>query len=291
MFHTYHHILLTRYHLTPIQENLRKLVIEMVLATDMKSHFAIQGLFQTKVNHNPAASVKTTPSHSLNHTSNNTLSRGVSNVSAADSSQLPHLTHSPSNSTLVLNPQTSGSGSGALPAAGVASSNSSSSGLLSVPVPPGMVAREQQQTADGTIRVGSSPLVLPSVPERRSSSRRLSLDTGPVLAPAPVPHSRLSLDCGKPPGILSAAAPLSLQSFPSNGSRDGSREALPPVQMHNSFLMKSYRHSHTTRRQTPAPEEDQETISLYLQVRLHNHLLSHVHTSGTEGIKKEQKAV
>jgi hypothetical protein len=32
-----------------LQENLRKQIIEMVLATDMKQHFAIHSMFQTKL--------------------------------------------------------------------------------------------------------------------------------------------------------------------------------------------------------------------------------------------------
>eukprot|EP00877_Chromochloris_zofingiensis_P004948 jgi/Chrzof1/14454/Cz09g03160.t1 len=34
------------------KEGLRKLIIDMVLATDMKQHFAIHGMFQSKLNHN-----------------------------------------------------------------------------------------------------------------------------------------------------------------------------------------------------------------------------------------------
>ena len=253
-----------------MQEQLRKLVIEMVLATDMKSHFAIQGHFQTKVNHNPAGSLKSTPSQSLHHPGTNPVSRGPSTISGADSTQLPHITHSPSNSTLVLNPHTSVCSAGLPPAAAVASGTSSSSNNGSAPmVIPAVEAKEQQHLLlqpDGTLRVGSNPIVLPSVPERfDSGSRRLSLDCN--AAPGVVQHSRLSLDCHRPPGLgIWAAAPASLQSFPSGSSREGSREALPAMQSHSSFLMKSYRHSASSRRQTPAPEEDQETISLYLQV-------------------------
>ncbi len=45
--------------LLPPQESLRKLVIDMVLATDMKQHFAITGNFTSKLNHNISNSART----------------------------------------------------------------------------------------------------------------------------------------------------------------------------------------------------------------------------------------
>jgi len=50
-----------------LQEVLRTSVIEMVLATDMKQHFAIHGMFQAKLNHLANSRTGSSPALATTH--------------------------------------------------------------------------------------------------------------------------------------------------------------------------------------------------------------------------------
>lgn len=116
-----------------LQELLRKLTIEMVLATDMKQHFAISGLFQSKVHllaalsaqqRSSAAATAGNSSCSGSLPSLLTVASGLSASAAAASSgrvDSPSVSASPSRQQLQL---------------ATSLSISSSGGLMSTTLPP-----------------------------------------------------------------------------------------------------------------------------------------------------------
>lgn len=210
-----------------LQEQLRKLIIEMVLATDMKQHFAIHGLFQSKVTHHAQHNATTTRASVSNMASNMTSTSGVLRLGSADSAV--------SNSVgqaAASHPQQHGghhAGPSNLQTEGGASSGSGS-GSSSHPQ-----AHQQQQSGK------------PPIPRTTSN--------GGALLPTPAWTASGDKE-GAPAGPPAASSPNSgpLQSV---SSKDAS--CLSSA----SFLARSLRAAQHTAR---VSQEDEELKSLHLQV-------------------------
>jgi hypothetical protein len=213
-----------------LQEQLRKLIIEMVLATDMKQHFAIHGMFQSKVTHH--AHNSTTRASVSNMASNMTSTSGVLRLGSADSAVSNSLgqaaaSHAPAGGS---HPQQHGghhAGPSCLQTEGTASGSGSGSGGHSSPHPQ---AHQQQQSGK------------PPIPRTTSN--------GGVLLPTPAWTAA---------GDKEGPAASSPNSGPLQSVSSKDASCLSSA----SFLARSLRAAQHTAR---VSQEDEEMKSLHLQV-------------------------